>query len=263
MPWFGRRNNSRGNSDGPPSFAVDALRRVGVRGVSFRSTDAFGDRANAWAVEVPGDRALTLWSELASDGEHWSPVILGSAIDETRLAESRQYCTVTPDEILEAASRIDVDVLIATWQANNELDDEWDYVGQWPDGVGPNTSFVLPYDIGTRQHRATVLAIVAVRDSTEVPAALGWGAWNACPSPEEHVAVMRRWSDRYGAQLVGISSDVVEMKVSSPPKDREAAMQLAGEQFAYCEDIVTQGTETISALAATLLNGTSWYFWWD
>ncbi|WP_414650247.1 DUF4253 domain-containing protein, partial [Duganella sp.] len=34
-------------------------------------------------------------------------------------------------------------------------------------------------------------------------------------------------------------------------------------QYLYCADIVDQGTESIEALAATLLNARVWYFWWD
>ena len=60
-----------------------------------------------------------------------------------------------------------------------------------------------------------------------------------------------------------ISSDVIEMRVERPPSTREAAFAVAEEQFAYCSDIVLQGTGSISALAATLMNGTAWYFWWD
>ena len=40
-------------------------------------------------------------------------------------------------------------------------------------------------------------------------------------------------------------------------------MDLAWEQYLYCQDIVVQGCETIANLAATLLNSPFWYFWWD
>jgi hypothetical protein len=31
----------------------------------------------------------------------------------------------------------------------------------------------------------------------------------------------------------------------------------------YCEDVVLQGTLTLERLAATLLHGRVWFFWWD
>jgi hypothetical protein len=39
--------------------------------------------------------------------------------------------------------------------------------------------------------------------------------------------------------------------------------QLAQEQYAYCEDIVEQGTGSLANLAATLLDAPTWHFWWD
>jgi len=40
-------------------------------------------------------------------------------------------------------------------------------------------------------------------------------------------------------------------------------MELAKEQYIFCNDIVDQGVGTVSALAATLLDSNYWYFWWD
>jgi hypothetical protein len=48
-----------------------------------------------------------------------------------------------------------------------------------------------------------------------------------------------------------------------PPTTRPEALRLAKLQYHYCSDIVTQGVGTIDALAARLLNGYSWSFWWD
>ncbi|WP_425580779.1 DUF4253 domain-containing protein [Streptomyces thermospinosisporus] len=35
------------------------------------------------------------------------------------------------------------------------------------------------------------------------------------------------------------------------------------EHYAYCSDIVDQGTGSIEDLAASQLRGKSRYFWWD
>jgi uncharacterized protein DUF4253 len=60
-----------------------------------------------------------------------------------------------------------------------------------------------------------------------------------------------------------MSGDIVECAVTRPPTDRNAATILAWEQYWYCVDIVEQGCESVSNLAATLLNSPYWYFWWD
>jgi hypothetical protein len=77
------------------------------------------------------------------------------------------------------------------------------------------------------------------------------------------VAVHKRWSDRYGSRIACASGDVIECTVARPPASRGEALALAREQFLYAPDIVHQGAETIEELAATLLGGRTWYFWWD
>ena len=77
------------------------------------------------------------------------------------------------------------------------------------------------------------------------------------------VAFLHRWHRSYGAELVVMTHDILEFSVSRPPRSRADALELAREQYRYCADIVDQGTESVSNLAATLLNGTTWYFWWD
>jgi hypothetical protein len=89
------------------------------------------------------------------------------------------------------------------------------------------------------------------------------GGWNACPFPWDHCAVHRYWQQQYGAEVVSVTHDIVQCDVSRPPTDRQAALSLAEQQYYYCADIVQQGVGTIEALAALLLKGRYWYFWWD
>jgi len=35
------------------------------------------------------------------------------------------------------------------------------------------------------------------------------------------------------------------------------------EMYSYCPDIIDQGVGTLEALAADLMAGHWWYFWWD
>jgi hypothetical protein len=62
---------------------------------------------------------------------------------------------------------------------------------------------------------------------------------------------------------VAFAGDVVEYRVARPVGAQEQAMELALEQFAYCPDIVLQGTETLERLAAEILGARRWFFWWD
>ncbi|MDQ3930735.1 MAG: DUF4253 domain-containing protein, partial [Chloroflexota bacterium] len=132
----------------------------------------------------------------------------------------------------------------------------------------PHNYFSIPYEwtddfTGLRPLPTVHIALVPTVANWEVPAYLKFGGWNDCPPPEQHVAVLKRWHELYGAQVVGLTHEVLELGVTRPPKDRTAALIVALEQYAYCYDIVDQGTESIAALAATLLDASVWYFWWD
>jgi hypothetical protein len=77
------------------------------------------------------------------------------------------------------------------------------------------------------------------------------------------VAAMRTWRDRYGAELIGMSSDTLNLRVATRPKTRQEALALARDHYVYCTDIVDQGLQTYSALAASLMANEWWFFWWD
>jgi hypothetical protein len=107
------------------------------------------------------------------------------------------------------------------------------------------------------------IGLATIDQPWHLPAVLKNGGWNECPSAEVQCAYFRDWQERFGAEITGVSSDVIECIVTKPPKDRASAIELAWEQYWFCNDIVDQGCETISNLAATLLNSNYWYFWWD
>jgi hypothetical protein len=192
---------------------------------------------------------------------------------EEHLARRAADESRSPAELVDAAAALDAGAYLARrcahYQeefeglAEDEGEEPVDLLGTWPDEEPGSLGFTLPTDELTGAFRPTLISVIAVADPAEVPAVFGWGAWNECPAPGAHVAVLRRWAAMYGAEVVGISEDIIEMRVARPPVSRDDALALAREQFAYCPDIVAQGVETISNLAATLRGSTAWYFWWD
>jgi hypothetical protein len=140
--------------------------------------------------------------------------------------------------------------------------------GDWPHAAEPHNYFSIPYEwtgdyTRLKPLRSVRLALVPTTSSWEVPAYLKFGDWNDCPSPEEHVAVLKHWNTQYGAQVVGLTHDVLEVGVTRPPNSKLSAFNLAREQYGYCADIVDQGDGGLLDLAATLLDASVWYFWWD
>jgi hypothetical protein len=112
-------------------------------------------------------------------------------------------------------------------------------------------------------HDRVHILLLPTRNGWEAPAYLRWGDWNACPPPEYHVAALRHWHQRFGAELVGINGDTMNVKARTRPKDREQSLKLARDLCGYCPDIVDQGVGSIAALAAGLMASDWWYLWWD
>lgn len=143
-----------------------------------------------------------------------------------------------------------------------EVDSEPE-VGEWPKEPPWSPGLQVAFDINGNVHPRLHVLLIPTDDGTSVPAYLRWGGWNACPPPEYHVAALRSWRDRYGAELIGLSADVMNLRVTRRPSSREEALSLAREQYDYCSDNVDQGSGTLAGHAATLMASDWWYFWWD
>jgi hypothetical protein len=240
------------------------------------------DSKQVYGLTVTGAEAIDRWHFFRqfTDKSKYYPLILGSEAEVDCHQESFKNCDVSIDKIIKHGSVIDS----ATWFSDkaqemykdrSAYDRELaagdplevlttDIIGEWNDDVPANEFFTIPYDTLTGAPlERVVIALIPTQICWHVPAYLNFGSWNDCPATEEHICLMKYWHEMYGAEVVGITSDIVEMYLDKPPLDRNAALSLAKEQYLYCNDIVDQGTETLSILAATLLDGSAWYFWWD
>lgn len=135
--------------------------------------------------------------------------------------------------------------------------------GNWPSQVAPQAFSVHCEILSGKPHAKVFIAKLPTTKSHEIPVLLKCGGWNDCPLAQEHSAVMKYWHEKYGAEIFSVTGEIIECSVARPPATREEATKLAYEQFLYCPDVVTQGTESLLALAATLVNSKVWYFWWD
>jgi Domain of unknown function (DUF4253) len=236
------------------------------------------DRGDVLVFTAPGGTpAIALWKqlrELSKQTNHW-PVLLGSEKEIARYREQFEMNGTNAQETLTYASTIDaqkwfVDRAAQRLEEFKEFNEGEDpdlfmvKVGEWPDDASPTHQFMTPFDIRTRKPQAKIaMALAPTSIPWEVPAFLSLGGWNECPEAAVHCAIQKYWHQKYDAVIVAATHDVLEMNVSRPPKTRDDALSLAKEQYNYCADIVEQGTETLSGLAGGLLDGSSWYFWWD
>ncbi len=104
----------------------------------------------------------------------------------------------------------------------------------------------------------------------KVPAAHPWdvfrrvpfGGFNACPDNLEQMAVCRYWHNGYGAVPILLGRDTLLFYLRRQPSE-QSLYQLACEMFAFSEDLVFQGVETVGALEPLLRGSNFWFFWWD
>ncbi len=196
-------------------------------------------------------------------------VVCGEPEEQNLLDEQIEYNNDKTDIIIKSSGMIDV----PTWFREREKqlledfeEDEFDInevKGVWPGNI-KGQPLLLHRDISSQELLPSVLvASLSVASSWEIPAHFKYGNWNECTEPEAHCAIWRYWYNKYGAEIVGVSHDVIEAIVQKPPQTERAAMELAWEQYLYCNDIVDQGVESVSNLGGTLINHDSWYFWWD
>lgn len=212
-------------------------------------------------IKVEGKEAVKKYQELkAKTGV--IPVILGDKDEISSSMESMSYINASFSQILQQANAIDA----AQWFVRRKAQDPEYYdttAGDWED-LEPTNDITVHLDVLSGSPKPEVyIALVPVEKSWMIPAFLKTGSWNDCPNPEEHAAIFKYWDEKYGISVAGITADVIELEVRNPPATKKQALQLAEEQFIYCPDIVYQGTETIAALASTLLHGKIWFFWWD
>jgi hypothetical protein len=219
-------------------------------------------------LKIAGSDAVRLLHEHRSNyaATGLYPFLIGDAEELGRIEEAAEFNRQEPAAIIKGS----LEVSIAEWIAGRRGEaEEYDFspeelLDEWPGDVAEKGSIGLHKDVLSGKIKPEVyLGLATIEKPWHLPAVLKYGGWNECPDPEVQCAFHRQWQERYGAEITGMSGDVVECVVRKPPTDRKAAITLAWEQYWYCADIVEQGCGSVSNLAATLLNSPYWYFWWD
>jgi hypothetical protein len=97
-------------------------------------------------------------------------------------------------------------------------------------------------------------------DPWQIPVWHPFGGWNDAPEPFVVAGILRHWQKQYGAALIVVGPDYLEMAANmlEPAQLKKAAW----EHFLFCDGIVYQGTGTVAALASEIRGG-RWFFWWD
>jgi hypothetical protein len=227
----GRRVRADLNGSGPEVL----WRTDGEPQKAFATWERLADahpRTGLWPVLVTGDRL-----DLGSVDADWAAKV--AAVDYPTMVAERWIEFASYDEELRAA------------------------LGDFPGVAAPG---VTPADEPLEHVFATVevesLALVPVQRPADVPAAIGWlGAVNSF-MPVELVPYLRSWEDRFGARLVALGFDTIQLAVERPPTGPDA-LKAASEAYMFNPDVVDQGVGSVEALAEEMIQGPHWAFWWD
>jgi hypothetical protein len=213
-------------------------------------------------IAVHGSEVESTWNQLRTR-PGVVPVLLGDRAMADAAIERVEQSSETFGEIEAAGMAFDVKGWIAA-QVDENSESEDFLCEEEEEDVGSIPCFTPAFDINTGEPLEEVcFGLIPVESSWLVPAFLKIGGWNDCPDASVHLAFFRHWSQRYGAEVVTVADDVIEFRVSRPPRTPEDAKQLAIEQYLYCTDIVDQGVGTLANLKASLIDSPNWYFWWD
>lgn len=143
-----------------------------------------------------------------------------------------------------------------------DFDIESDLYGDFDPSQKPMETFsgIPTYESGKT---TVILARVPVSEPWKVFAFIPFGGWNACPADEDIMSVCKYWYEEYRAVPAVISGDTLQMYCFEPVADNDAALHLAEEHYAFCNDAVDQCAGYIRILASWILRSKVWYFWWD
>lgn len=109
-------------------------------------------------------------------------------------------------------------------------------------------------------HGPDEIAVLKTTDQFEVLRVMGTNGWNYDLSPEAVIARVRAWDAEYGLALRGAGFDWLEAEITRPPSDMRS---FAEAVYAFCPDVVEQGTQTVAALADEMRRSRTLYLWWD
>jgi hypothetical protein len=210
---------------------------------------------------VKNNRLWSLWRRLRAsvDVSGFWPVILGPIEDHPVLDEIPDDDEV--DDAIAQGLTLDVDDRLAELREAAETDAEGEY--EVPPR-GPTDATPGDPDAFHLAEKPGWLGLIRADEGYLVPGLLlWWGAANYDIGPADHVALLKHWHDRYGAELVALGSDMIELRVANPPVDPDEQLAVAEDQYWYCPDVVDQGVETVDALAIAQVASRRWVFWWD
>ena len=109
-------------------------------------------------------------------------------------------------------------------------------------------------------HEDDRVAVMRADDPFAPLEAMGTNGANFDLYTAEVLAKVREWDARFGLRITGAYMDSLEAEFVRQPDDMLA---FAREVYAFCPDVVDQGTGDVEALAEEMRRFNTVYLWWD
>ena len=77
---------------------------------------------------------------------------------------------------------------------------------------------------------------------------------------DQVIAKYREWESRLGLKLIGAGGDWLSAEITRAPADWD---EFAKEVYAFCPDIVDQGTGDLPSLSREMRESKQLFLWWD
>jgi hypothetical protein len=200
--------------------------------------------------EISGERAMAAFEAAKAEGKGVPIIIGGGEQYRQGIADSAQYRNSTKESLRLATANPDP----YAFKSKPRMPKTWEAAGPFPDDGYP--FLVKEHPDGFKP--IVTLAYIPATSSADLPAHLRLGGWNAVPEAHIMVALFRKWQRNYGAEIVAISLDAMDVRVTQKPTTPEEALALAREHLKFCST-----GATIAEAAAELMETNWWHFYWD
>ncbi|GAA4575223.1 DUF4253 domain-containing protein [Planotetraspora kaengkrachanensis] len=221
-------------------------------------------RPSFWLSDDPVQAGL--WTRLREEHRRsglW-PVLLEDGVQPWAAGQ------IAPDSVAEIDHYTAAGFMAEAWR--DLINREADLAPFGDDCPGPadpgepvaHPDVVADWYAGVVAERRTPLGLAAVERGADALVAIGWqGALHHNEWTVPLAAVVRSWEDRFGARVVGLGFNTLDLSIAAPPATPEHALRVAAEHWTFCPDTLLQGPGTLVDYAHEIVGQNAWSFWWD
>jgi hypothetical protein len=218
-----------------------------------------------WVTDEPAPPGL--WADLRA--EHSRSGLWPVLLDDS--AQPWSAGQIAPEPVTDIDGHEAAAFMAEIWAervaAEDDLEDLEPYGRSCPGLAPAGEPAGAPDLIADRHARGlgdSLVGLAVAARGADVLTIMGWqGAINHNQWIAPFSAVLRSWEDRFGARVIGVGFDTLELSVAAPPVTVRHALHVAAEHWAFCPDNIIQGPGTLMDYAMQIRGRTSWSFWWD